>query len=112
MPRIARSALAELAALTLLALPMLAPLLAAAVPQTHDGLSHTYRSIVLAWHLAHGDLFPRWASDLGYGYGLPLFNFYAPLFYYPTALLILLGLNPALAANLTAAASVLLAGWG
>src|SRR5438105_15010330 len=32
--------------------------------------------------LADG-MFPvRWVEDLGYGYGYPIFNFYAPLAYY------------------------------
>lgn len=104
--------LAEAAALATLALPLLLPLLTAGLPETDDGLFHYYRSIVMAWHLQHGDLFPRLSADLGYGYGLPVFNFYAPLFYYPAALLILLGVAPALAVNLTAAVAAVLGAWG
>ena len=40
----------------------------------------------------------RWAQDLGFGYGYPLFTFYAPLAYYVGGLFILLGL-PALLAT-------------
>ncbi len=44
-------------------------------------------------------MFPvRWVSDLGYGYGYPIFNFYAPLAYYVGALFQLVGFN-ALAAT-------------
>jgi hypothetical protein len=35
----------------------------------------------------------RWVKDLGYGYGYPLFNFYAPLAYYVGALFNLIGFN-------------------
>lgn len=39
-------------------------------------------------------MFPvRWVSDLGYGYGYPIFNFYAPLAYYVGGVFVLLGLN-------------------
>src|SRR5687768_15277456 len=110
--RRAPAPLIEVAALAVLALPLLWPLFIGILPETHDGLFHYYRSIVLAWHVQPGDVFPRLAADLGYGYGLPVFNFYAPLFYYPAALFILLGLNPALAVNLTAALAAVLGGWG
>ncbi len=32
--------------------------------------------------MRHGLLYPRWLPDLGYGFGFPLFNYYAPLSYY------------------------------
>ncbi len=35
----------------------------------------------------------RWAPDMGYGYGYPLFNFYPPLPYYLGEVFVLLGLN-------------------
>jgi uncharacterized membrane protein len=35
----------------------------------------------------------RWVSDLGYGYGYPIFNFYNPLPYYFGGLINLLGLS-------------------
>lgn len=39
-------------------------------------------------------LFPvRWVPDLGYGYGYPIFNFYAPFAYYLGAVFVLLGFN-------------------
>src|SRR4030065_1747578 len=40
-------------------------------------------------------MFPvRWVSDLGYGYGYPIFNFYNPFPYYLGGLLNLLIANP------------------
>lgn len=32
--------------------------------------------------IREGQIPPRWVSDLGFGYGFPLFNFYAPFVYY------------------------------
>ena len=65
-------------------LPLLAlqPLLGGHVPWQGDGLLHLYRVAALEQALAGGDIFPRWLPDLGYGYGFPLFNYYAPFSYY------------------------------
>ena len=48
---------------------------------------------------ALGDfVFPvRWVSDLGYGYGYPIFNFYAPFAYYIGGFLMLPGFNALIA---------------
>jgi hypothetical protein len=43
---------------------------------------HVFRIAELGYGLRDGDPYPRWAPDFVYGYGLPLFNFYAPLAYY------------------------------
>lgn len=56
-------------------------------------------------------MFPvRWASDLGYGYGYPIFNFYAPLSYYFGGFLILLGFDALIATKLTMIFGIVLAG--
>lgn len=43
--------------------------------------------------LSDGHFPVRWTADLGYGYGYPLFNFYAPLPYYIGGILGMLGLD-------------------
>jgi len=58
------------------------PLLTGHMPWQGDGLLHYVRLAVLENDVARGDLFPRWSPDLAYGYGFPLFNFYAPFSYY------------------------------
>lgn len=58
------------------------PLLAGHLPWRADGLLHVYRLVELERAVQHGALFPRWLPDLGYGFGFPLFNYYAPLSYY------------------------------
>lgn len=47
-----------------------------------DGLLHFHRLVQLDRAVRHGLLYPRWLPDLGYGFGFPLFNYYAPLSYY------------------------------
>jgi hypothetical protein len=52
-----------------------------------DGPNHLYRFVSLAWHIRHGDFYPRWFSNLHFGFGAPVLNFYAPLSYYLLVLL-------------------------
>jgi len=82
-------------ALALGALTLLAawPVLRAGYPTIGDGLNHYYRLVEFVHLLRHGVLFPRWAPDLAFGFGYPLFNYYPPLVYYLGALLHGLGLS-------------------
>ena len=84
-----------------LALPAIHPLLRAELPRGGDTGLHLYRLVELDHCLRQGLFFPRWMPDLVYGYGYPLFNFYAPLSTYLTEILHLLGLAfvPALRAG-------------
>jgi hypothetical protein len=87
-----RSPLLALAALAALAVW---PLLRAGYPAIGDGLNHFYRLVEFEHLLAHGVWFPRWATDLGYGFGYPLFNYSPPITYYLGALLHAAGLSEA-----------------
>lgn len=51
----------------------------------------------------------RWVSDLGYGYGYPIFNFYGPLPYYFGGLLYAFGANGLFATKCMIGAGILLA---
>lgn len=56
-------------------------------------------------------IFPvRSVPDLGYGYGYPIFNFYAPLAYYVGAAFMLLGFDALIATKIMMAVGVVLAG--
>lgn len=56
-------------------------------------------------------MFPvRWVSDLGYGYGYPIFSFYAPLSYYVGATVELLGFDALLSTKIMMIMGVLLSG--
>ncbi|HUV89309.1 MAG TPA: 6-pyruvoyl-tetrahydropterin synthase-related protein, partial [Anaerolineae bacterium] len=47
-----------------------------------DAELHVYRAAQLGQSVRAGALYPRWAPDLYFGYGYPIFNYYAPLTYY------------------------------
>lgn len=77
-----------------LALALLISLLAAwpflarpSLPRETDAELHVFRAAELAYAIRGGALYPRWASDFYYGYGYPIFNYYAPLAYYLANLL-------------------------
>jgi len=76
-------------------------LIAGRLPAGHDALLHLYRLVQLADLFANGIFFSRWAPALGFGYGAPLFNYYAPLLYYLSLPFQLLGTAPGQALGLT-----------
>jgi len=58
-----------------------------------------------------GGIFPvRWVGDLGFGYGYPIFNFYAPLAYYLGSLINILGFDALSATKLMMGLGVILSG--
>ncbi len=88
------------------------PLFVGRLPWAADTLIHLYRLVELDHLLRHGYFFSRWAPDLAYGYGFPLFNFYAPLSYYFAEIFRLVGMDFAPALLATFAAFILVAGLG
>jgi hypothetical protein len=52
------------------------------LPRGTDTELHVFRAAELGYALRAGVIFPRWAADYYYGYGYPIFNYYAPLTYY------------------------------
>jgi hypothetical protein len=93
----------------LLALPALWPLFRPGFFASDDGRIHIYRIAALANAWSEGVLHPRLFPEFGFGYGQAVLNFYAPLAYWPGALLALIGAGPVLAAKLTIALGLLLA---
>lgn len=57
------------------------------LPRETDTELHVFRAAELGYTIRAGDLYPRWAPDFYYGYGYPIFNYYAPLTYYLANLL-------------------------
>ncbi|MGH2458236.1 MAG: 6-pyruvoyl-tetrahydropterin synthase-related protein, partial [Chloroflexota bacterium] len=88
------------------------PLLPPGIPSTADGPLHLIRDVEYDALLRSGVWYPRWAPDLAYGYGYPLFNFYAPLFYYLAEIPHLLGASFQLALKLTVFFAFVLYGVG
>jgi hypothetical protein len=74
-----------------LTLPVLWPLVGPAYLSSHDGLHHLFRLLDLDWCLRGGVLYPRWLPHLGFGYGYPVLNYYAPLSYYAAEAFHILG---------------------
>ena len=74
-----------------------------------DGLFHVYRAAALANAWQHGVLHPRLFPEFGFGYGQAVLNFYAPLAYWPPALLALVGVAPAGAVEVAFALGFVLA---
>lgn len=72
-------------------------------PDTPDGWIHLHRTRALAEALRMGVFLPRLFPDFAFGYGYPVFNFYAPLSYYPPALLNLIGIDLLIAVRLSLA---------
>lgn len=63
------------------------------VPDFVDSANHFYRLVALDWHVQHFDFYPRWFDEMHYGFGAPVFNFYAPLSYYFALLFRIFGLS-------------------
>lgn len=63
----------------------------------HDD-TQVERVVEMGRALKNGQFPVRWVSDLGYGYGYPIYNFYGPLPYYAGGLLYALGV-PAITAT-------------
>jgi uncharacterized membrane protein len=60
---------------------------------TADGTLHLYRLVAFDHALRGGDLWPRYAAGMAFGYGAPFFNYYSPLSLYPLEALHWLGLS-------------------
>lgn len=52
------------------------------LPVTHDGREHLLRIASFYSSLVEGNIIPRWAGNLNWGYGHPVFIFFYPLPYY------------------------------
>lgn len=72
------------------------------IPLFHDQYQ-AERVHAMTKAIAFGQLPPRYVSDLGFGLGYALFNFYAPLPYYLASKLVLLGIDLVFSTKLTIA---------
>lgn len=86
------------------------PLLAEGFFPMHDD-TQVGRVVVMGRALRNGQFPVRWVSDLGYGYGYPIFNFYGPLPYYFGGSLYSLGLSGVTAAKIMFLSGILLSGF-
>ncbi len=68
-------------------------LLRPGLPPTHDGEYHVMRFYLFNESVSDGNLYPRWASHLNNGFGVPLFNFVYPLPNYAASIFHLMSIN-------------------
>lgn len=98
-----------LSLILVLSLGAIKPLFHAGFFPMHDD-TQVVRVSEMAQALKDGQFPVRWVKDLGYGFGYPIFNFYAPLAYYVGAILNLIGFNVLLSTKLMMGFGVVLAG--
>ena len=79
--------------LLLVSLLPLADFLRPGLPVTHDGPDHVVRLASFYQSLAEGNLVPRWAGNLNWGYGHPVVMFFYPLPNYLGSLFHFFGLS-------------------
>jgi len=91
-------------------LPLLSLFLTGKLLHTHDGLVHLAR--IAAYKKALSDFeFPvRWAGDLNYGYGMPIFNFIYQLPYFVSSLFLFIGFSLVSSFKASLALSYILSG--
>ncbi len=98
-----------LAVVLILSIPTILPLFHPGFFPMHDD-TQVARVFEMGKALKDG-MFPvRWVADLGYGYGYPIFNFYAPLPYYIGGFLTLIGVDALLSTKIVFGFGVLLSG--
>jgi hypothetical protein len=104
----------DLGLLVVLLLPsfLAITLLQPGLPRTADGYLHLLRVVEIDQGWRDGVFYPRWAPDMAYGYGYPIFNYFAPLLYQLTEAAHVLGFGFQTAFKLVLIGSLLLAAWG
>ena len=75
----------------ILCLIPLYPLLHSGLPLTHDGQDHVARIANFYQSLTEGNLIPRWAGNLNWGFGHPILMFLYPASSYSASAFHLLG---------------------
>lgn len=79
--------------IVLISLIPLFALLHSGLPLTHDGQDHVARIANFYQSLSEGNLVPRWAGNLNWGYGHPILMFLYPLPSYAASLFHLFGFS-------------------
>lgn len=85
------------------------PLLGPGYFPMHDD-TQVARVVEMGRAIREGQFPVRWVSDLGYGYGYPIFNFYGPLPYYVGGTLYALGVSGLAATKIMMGLGLVLAG--
>ncbi|OIP58171.1 MAG: hypothetical protein COX79_05310 [Candidatus Levybacteria bacterium CG_4_10_14_0_2_um_filter_36_16] len=92
-------------------LPLTAFFITTNLVHTSDGLVHVPRIAAFYKALVDGQFPVRWAGDLNFGYGMPLFNFMYQLPYLVSSFFIVVGFDLVSSFKLSMATSFLLSGF-
>ncbi len=92
-------------------IPLLTILLMSDFPHTHDGLVHLARMGSYYKALSDGQFPVRWAGDLNYGYGMPLFIFIYQLPYLISSFFVYVGFSLASSFKITLGLSYIISGF-
>lgn len=92
-------------------LPLI-PLLSSGLPVTHDGQDHVARIANFYQSLSEGNIIPRWAGNLNWGYGHPILMFLYPLPSYLASFFHVLGASLVDSVKLVFATTYILSGVG
>ena len=96
--------------LGLSALPLISIFSTSQFPHVHDGIVHLARMAAYFKALQDFQIPVRWAGDLNFGYGMPLFNFIYHVPYLLSALFIFLGFGLVSTFKIVLSLSFLLSG--
>src|SRR3990167_2404365 len=77
----------------LISLIPLTALMHSGLPLTHDGQDHVARIANFYQNLSEGNIVPRWAGNLNWGYGHPILMFLYPFTSYAASLFHFLGFS-------------------
>ncbi|MEK9178506.1 MAG: 6-pyruvoyl-tetrahydropterin synthase-related protein [Patescibacteria group bacterium] len=97
--------------LLILSLLPLSDFLRPGLPITHDGIDHVARIANFYQNLSEGNLIPRWAGNLNWGYGHPVLMFLYPLPSYFASFFHFLGFSFIDSVKLVFAVSFILSGF-
>lgn len=96
--------------LILLGIIPLLDLMQPGLPLTHDGVDHVARIANFYHSLSEGNLVPRWAANLNWGYGHPILMFLYPLPSYSASLFHFIGFSLVDSTKLVFAIAYILSG--
>ena len=86
--------------LIILAIPLCQGLMGPLLISAHDSMAGYVRALSMSRYMGHGQLLVRWAPEINWGYGYPVFNFYPPFFSFVSVIFFQLTHHMALAVNL------------
>lgn len=81
------------------------------IHDAHDTTPYLWaKALFEMWQ--RGQLWPQWLPQVWFGYGAPVFHYYAPLYYWVTAVWQVMGIDPIVATKITLIASLALGAVG